>query len=116
MVSLLLAVTLAGQGGLVPVAQAANGAAGASHRGLARTETADDEASPLDIRVGSGPQLTRIEFRGARLLESHRDGGALVLRFALKSPPLMPRPLPRPLPTLKRSSTWPPRSPSAASR
>ena len=86
-VSALLAIALAGQGAVVPAAQAANG----THRGLARTETADEDPSPLDIRVGSGPQLTRIEFRGARLLDSHRDGAALVLRFALKSVPMMPR-------------------------
>ncbi len=86
-VSVLVVLSLAGQGLLAPVAQAAGGA----RRGLARTQTEDAEGLPLDIRVGSGPQLSRIEFHGARMLDSRRDGAAVVLRFALKSAPLMPR-------------------------
>ena len=41
----------------------------------------------VDVRVGSGPGFTRIEFQGAQPLAARRDGDSVVLRFgAIQTP------------------------------
>ena len=86
--TLMLALVMAGQGGFAPLA-----AAKAARREAARTTEATDDAdaSGFDVRVGAGPQLTRIEFHGPRLTDSRREGQVLILRFAMRSMPMIPR-------------------------
>lgn len=86
--TLILALVMAGQGGFAPLA-----AAKATRRDPPQTAGAPDDVDPsaFDVRVGVGPQLTRLEFRGPRLIDSKRDGQVLVLRFAMRSAPLIPR-------------------------
>ena len=89
---LVLAMVLAGEGALAPAATAL--AANRAAAKLARTETvslSDDASSPLDVHVGIGPHMSRVEFRGVKFAGSKREGNTLVLRFATRVAPLIPR-------------------------
>ena len=83
--TLILALVMAGQGGFAPLA-----AANAPRREAVKGADATD-ASDFEVRVGVGPQLTRLEFRGSRLTDSKREGHVLILRFAMRTTPSIPR-------------------------
>ncbi len=82
--SLVLALALAGQGVAAPAVSAKTAPVTA---GLVEAQP----TSPIEIKVGVGPNLTHIEFIGAKPTGARREGDDMVLRFAVKTPPLLPR-------------------------
>jgi tetratricopeptide (TPR) repeat protein len=97
----VLAIAVAGEGSLAPLAMAK---VAASKANIALKSELDPSASPIDVQVGQGPKFSHIAFRGAKLTSSKREGDVMVLRFAARTAPLLPRLHVDPPPYLKDAS------------